>query len=359
MRYRSKARRVLNVCWKSALVIVGIFCAILILIAVREQYDEHYGWDAHYWDADLSANICVHHFRKNAVRVYDREAGKYVTPRLKWVSGVPDNDTLTVFCDKKDRRGFLNVKTGGIIIEGKYKYAWVFSEGLAAVVEPGGKMGFIDKTGHYVIAPELDYIASHDYVFKHGVCCIQNREGNQGLLSREGEWVVPQEYSFISYIEEADMFVLTKDKKEGLIKNGSFEWVLPMEYDDISWVNAPSAEGLVLYKDFCSKHVALDGTVIDEFLIDDTEELKYMIKFNSDEADEYEISDRVIAFRVYGLYGVMDKRSGKVLVPARYGCVEMSSENILKCSLDPDRYDNFVLYDLEGNKITRSIPRER
>ena len=351
MRFRSKARRVLNVCWKSALLVIGIFCAIIIWLVAREQYAKHHGWDAHYWDSDLSENICVHYYRKNIVRVYDREAEKYITPRLKWVSGVPENDTLTVFCDRNDRRGFLNVKTGEIVIEGKYRYAWVFSEGLAAVVEPGGKMGFIDRTGKYVIAPELDYIPSHDYVFKHSVCCIQDRDGYQGLLSRDGEWVLPQEYSFISYIEEADMFVPTRNKKSGLIKNGSFEWVLPMEYDDISWVNAPSGEGLVLCKDFCSKHIALDGTVLDEFLIDDTEELMYMTKFNCDEADEYEISDRVIAFGVNCLWGVMDKRTGRVLVPAKYVGIEMLSENILKCRLDNEQYKNFVLYNLEGNKI--------
>lgn len=343
--------KVLNVGWKVSLVVMGVFTLYLIASAVWEWKNDRYGDDVHYWDRNLSENICVHFFRRGDVRVYDRKAEKYVTPRLEWVADTPKSDSLTVFCDKNGKRGFLNVKTGQIVIEGKYEYAWIFSEGLAAVVEPGGKMGFIDGTGEYVIAPELDYIKSHDYVFKHNVCCIADRDGNQGLLSREGKWVLPQEYSFIDYIEATDMFVPEKDGKEGLLQNGSFEWVYPMEYDDIAWMDAPSGKGYILYKDFHSCHVAIDGSVIDEFLVDDIQELMYMIKYNSDQADEYAISDQVISFRVYGLWGVMDKHTGKVIVPAKYGDVEMISEHIIKCSLERDELDDNVLYDLKGNKV--------
>ena len=347
----SKTGKILNYSWKVAIVVIGILAAIFIVAGVREYNHRHYSQVAHEWDRHLSESICVHRIHRYWVKVYDLEAKKYVTRKLKWVSGIPDRDSLTVFCDKNDKRGFLNTKTGEIVIAGRFEHAWVFSEGLAAVVEPGGKMGFIDKTGHYVIAPRLDYIPSHDYVFKHGVCCIQNREGYQGLLSREGEWVVPQEYSHIDYIEATDMFVPEKDGKEGLLKNGSFEWVYPIEYDDIAWTDAPTGKGYILYKDFHSWHIAIDGTVIDEFLVDDTQELKYMIKYNSDEAKEYAISDQVISFRVYGLWGVMDKHTGKVLVPAKYGNIKMISEHIIKCSIEQDELDDNVLYDLKGNKV--------
>ena len=350
-RFWVRPRKILNISWKVALVVIGIFAALLIFSAVWEQKNDHYGKDAHYWDRNLSENICVHVFSYGNARVYDRKAEKYVTPRLEWVASTPDKDSLTVFCDKDGKRGFLNVNTGKIVIDGKYEHAWIFSEGLAAVVEPEGKMGFIDGNGEYVIAPEIDYTKSHDYVFKHNVCCIENRDGKQGLLSREGKWVLPQEYSWIDYVAETDMFIPTKDGKDGLIKNGNFEWVYPVEYDDISWTDAPTGHGFILYKDFRSWHVAMDGTVIDEFLVDDTQELKYMVKYNSAAEDEYAISDKVVSFRVYGLWGVMDKQTGKVLIPAKYGNVEMVSKDIVKCGLESDQYDDSVLYDLNGKKI--------
>ncbi len=322
------------------------------MVIMHEQYENHYGSSAHDYDRKLSEDICVHHFGNSIVRVYNLKTREYVTPKLKWVSDIPERDSLTVFCDKDGKRGFLNVNTGEIVIEGRYEHAWVFSEGLAAVVDPEGKMGFIDHAGKYVIAPELDYFASHDYLFKHGVCCIADGDGNQGLLNREGQWVLPQEYSWIDYIAEVDMFIPAKDGKDGLIKNGSFEWVYPVEYDDIFWIESPSGNGFVLYKDFCSKHVSVDGNIIDAFVVDGTEDLKYMIKCNGpDEADEYAISDKVIAFRVYDLYGVMDKHTGKVLVPAMYGSVDMASENIIKCCLERYGNNNYVLFDLKGRKI--------
>lgn len=343
--------KVLNVSWKIALVVLGVFAACLIVAVVWEQKNDHYGDDAHYYDRNLSENICVHMFSSENVCVYDRKTEEYVTPRLKWVSGIPERDSLTVFCDKEGKRGFLNVNTGKIVIEGKYEHAWIFSEGLAAVVEPDGKMGFIDNTGEYVIAPELDYSASHDYVFKHNVCCIEDRDGNQGLLDRKGQWALPQEYSWIDYIAETDMFIPTKNEKDGLIKNGNFEWVYPVEYDDITWTDAPTGKGFVLYKDFQSKHVTVDGTVIDSFLIDGIDELKYMVKYNSNDSDEFAISDKVISFCVYGLWGVMDKYTGRVIIPAIYGNIEMVSESIIKCSIEKYGNDDYVLYDIKGNKI--------
>ena len=346
-----KIKNVLNVGWKVALVFIGIFAAFTIFEYVGFQCSEIFGKRSHDYDRPLSENTAVHYCFGNKVRIYDIEADKYVTPKLKWVSDIPERDSLTVFCDKDGNRGFLNVNTGKIVIEGKYKHAWVFSEGLAAVVEPDGKMGFIDHTGKYVIAPELDYYVSHDYVFKHGVCCIQNSDGMQGLINRVGEWVLPQEYSWIDYAEEADMFIPKKDDKEGLLRNGSFEWMYPVEYDDISWTDAPTGHGFVLYKDFISQHVSIDGNIINPFLIDGTEVLKYMTKCRPGEYDEYEISDKVIAFIVYELWGVMDKHTGEVIVPAKYGRIEMASKDIIQCCIEKYGNGDFVLYDIKGNKI--------
>lgn len=336
---------------KVILVAIGIFLAAIVSVKLYGLYDDNYGRTAHLWDSELGENICIHRFHNGTVRVYDLGKEKYISPRLRWVACAPRRDSLTVFCGKDGKRGFLNKNTGEVVLGGRYEHAWIFSEGLAAVVEPGGKMGFINGTGEYVIEPELDYMPSHDYVFKHGVCCIEDRDGNQGLLGRDGKWVLPQEYSYIDYISEADMFIVTKDSKDGLMRNGSFEWVYPLEYDDIAWADAMTGEGLILYKDFRSRHVSLDGSVLDAFLVDETYELKYMTKYNADTYDEYTISDKVMAFRVYDLWGVMDKHTGEVLVPAMYCRVGMASKDVLECTLDIYISSNCVLYDLKGNRI--------
>jgi len=146
------------------------------------------------------------------------------------------------------------------------------------------------------------------------------------------------------------MFVLYKDGKNGLLSNGDFEWVLPMEYDAIHWTDSPSGKGFIICKNFTSKHMSVDGTVIDEFVIDGTNELIYMTNYNSEGADEYAISDKVISFRVNYLWGVMDKHTGAVLIPAKYTQVRLASEKIVECDLDPYS-DSRILYDLKGNVI--------
>lgn len=97
--------------------------------------------------------------------------------------------------------------------------------------------------------------------------------------------------------------------------------------------------------------MALDVTVLNAFLVDETSELRYMTRYDSDSSDEYAISDKVMAFRVYSLWGVMDKATGKVLVPAMYGSVGLASESVIQCSLEKHDSDDYVLYDLKGNKI--------
>ena len=39
-------------------------------------------------------------------------------------------DTLTVFTDKENKRGYLNTKTGKIALPAQWDHAWVFSEGV-------------------------------------------------------------------------------------------------------------------------------------------------------------------------------------------------------------------------------------
>ena len=223
----------LSISWKVALVFIGILSAFILYRVAQDIYAEHYGKYAHTWDRRLSERICVHYIHRKGVKVYDLQAEKYVTPILAWVSDTPERDSLAVFCGKDGKRGFINANTGEIVIEGKYEHAWVFSEGLAAVVEPDGKMGFIDHAGKYVIAPELDYFDSHDYVFKHDVCCIADRDGNQGLLSREGQSMLG-----IDQVQMLGVSTYVVDRSEGvpkLVRNkdaiiGHFRLIEPLLY---------------------------------------------------------------------------------------------------------------------------------
>ena len=62
------------------------------------------------------------------------------------VTSVDKSDTLAVFF-KDDKRGYLNRNTGKVVIPAKYSKAWIFSEGLAAVVEDG-ELKFTNREGY-------------------------------------------------------------------------------------------------------------------------------------------------------------------------------------------------------------------
>ena len=121
--------------------IVAIFILIpvgFVALIAYAYYDSEYGrW---YWkDNYLSKNVEVHGFRDDKVRVYNYCTGKYTTPKVNWVADSPANDSLTVYAIP-NKRGYINIKNGEIVIDAEannYRKAWVFSEGLAAVMKDG------------------------------------------------------------------------------------------------------------------------------------------------------------------------------------------------------------------------------
>jgi hypothetical protein len=77
-----------------------------------------------------------------------------------------------------DKRGYINVNTGRIVIDAKtndYQKAWVFSDGLAAVMRDG-KIGFINEKNEVVIPFEFLYSSKcRCYKFENGHCVVQTR----------------------------------------------------------------------------------------------------------------------------------------------------------------------------------------
>ena len=85
------------------------------------------------------------------------------------------------------------MNTGEIVINGRYKHAWHFSEGLGAVV------------------------ANYDYIFIDGVCILpDDSTGMYGVIDTLGNIRLPMEYSGIFRSYDEDTWYLQKDGKCGL-----------------------------------------------------------------------------------------------------------------------------------------------
>ena len=157
-----------------ATILILIPVGLVALIACA-YYDSEYG--RCYWKDDyLSDDVVVHGFQNKKVRVYNNRTGKYTTPKVIWVSGASANDSLTVYAIS-GKRGYLNINNGEIVIDAEannYSKAWVFSEGLAAVMKDG-KIGFINAQNEVEtarIATVRDFIQRRRFLRSRAIRAI-------------------------------------------------------------------------------------------------------------------------------------------------------------------------------------------
>ena len=112
------------------------------------------------------------------------------------------NDSLAVFCSD-GKRGYYNMYTGEITIPAKYRRAWIFSEGLAAV-QRNGNIGFIDHQGNVVIDFLFPYHGNPltEFVFDDGHCVVANADGKCGVIDKTGKWLIKPDYDTVNAFSE-------------------------------------------------------------------------------------------------------------------------------------------------------------
>ena len=329
-------------------IMLGLVAVVVLgaaAIAGRQYYKNRYS-RYRYYEKQLSASVETHFFRDDKTRVYNIDRGEYTTPRLDWVSDTPDRDTLTVFCHK-GRRGFLNVNDGEIVIEAQYDKAWVFSEGLAAVVK-GNKIGFINARNEVVIPFGYYYTDRNgwaiDYLFRDGYCTMTDERGACGLIDRDGCWVVEPLYDCIWTPHAGGRRVVKDGDRYGLL-DASLQMVYPVEYDFIDF--AADDAGILLSKNGIKWQVDMDGIVTRPFVTDYTEWISIPGTYD-EQTDSSRLSD-FIEYHIDSKTGVLRRDNGKVVIPAIYESVNMLSESLFEVQL---RYcGDWILIDSEGNIV--------
>ena len=92
-------KSILNLTWKVGLGLIGLAVFAFGILLASTWYDNTYGRN-YSKDKTLSKSIEVLGFNNNCVCVWDWQSCKYVTPKLRWVSGTPLRDSITVYCDR-------------------------------------------------------------------------------------------------------------------------------------------------------------------------------------------------------------------------------------------------------------------
>ncbi len=85
------------------------------------------------------------------------------------------SEGLAPFLVKDDKFGFIDFK-GNIIIEANFLGVGYFNAGKAWARDLNGKIGFIDKTGKWIIEPQFDIALDFD------------KESGMAQVSKEGNW---------------------------------------------------------------------------------------------------------------------------------------------------------------------------
>lgn len=349
-------KKIWGVGWRVLLCLAAI-AIITATVLLCNAYHKHL--DRFDVDKVLSGSVISHYFyNRDEIRIYNHDAGRYTLKGVQWVVNASGKDSLTVFC-RNNKRGFLNVNTGEAVIKEQYYRAWVFSEGVAAVMK-NGKIGFINSRNETVLPFKYDYAYRNgmpiDYLFHCGYCTMTNANGACGLIDKTGQWVIDAKYDCIWPPHEGKYRIVKDGDKYGLL-NEKLEFIFPIEYDYIEY---SGEKGVLLSKDGYKWQADYDGTVLNPFVYDYTTYVNfasgnenYTTKDSYGEESRgtdltYTLSDYLI-YAIDSKVGIVRKDNGKVIIPALYRQINMVSPTMFEVQDDKDGQWKFI--DIHGKEI--------
>lgn len=272
-------------------------------------------------------------------RVLDKENGKTLIDDVKWVAKT--TDTLAVFA-VDDKRGFLNRFTGEVVVPCIYDRAWVFAEGMAAV-EKNGKLLFIDQLGNVVIDKgHIVPFETKGFFFRSGYCVVNNAiDGKLGLIDKTGNWVLAPEYELIGHPNDS-LWVVKKNGYYGVLT------------ETLDTLFAPELCGVVVHDNFIEArfddHTAklfdFKGKLVEDFVIDEVENMTYettelrQMAIEDEgtvsgieepvnavaDCQKYGVNNEVLGWR----YGLLD-RKGKRVTPPVYTSIDAIGKDLYLC----------------------------
>ena len=339
--------------------IVALLVAIALVINVYNHIDR--ACERREYQRMVNSSTYLHHYSNEYVSpyviyhdgipgyLYNTTLGQRTTTAIQWICKSSDGDSLTCFSTiEEHKRGYFNRFTGDVVVPAQYEKAWIFSEGVACVMDKG-TLHFIDHKGKKVIDREFPYaFRIDDYCFHNGLCQMLGDDNRIGLIDKQGNWVVSPEYYQMEY---EDGFWRVQDEKNnyGLL-NAKGHMLLPLEYDYIyiherdSCILAPRLYRPNLVLDF-------DGNVINSCDFKEVEKMEYATDVYDEEGVLKSATANCLRYRTADWsYGLMD-RNGNIITPPSYSSIE---------AIGPDRYhcdgpNGSVILDSKGKECGKKL----
>ena len=197
-----------------------------------------------------------------------------------------------------------------------------------------------------VIPAVYDYVVDYDYIFEDGVCVLVDGKTNKyGAIDKLGNMKLPMEYSRIFKGYGESTWYIRKDGKCGLT-DADMNIIFEPIYDNVR--SNPSERNAYLTANGIKQLISFDGEVIHPFVIDETWPLYYRANCEDSEGNMDFLHPYLVEVMVdYNCIGVMDTRTGKMVIPAIYSDINMISKNLLMVEVDGDEENN-VVYNTSG-----------
>lgn len=303
----------------------------------------------------------MYSFFENGTHSYIRNnrSGEKVLEDISWITKVHNGkDSLLCFSSQR-YRGYWNIHTGKVEIPAKqYVKAWLFSEGLAAVMEDDSIIKFINPTGEVVIDKHFKYAqhpSNQGYLFKNGYCPMKGANMRWGLIDKEGKWAVIPEYDYISATDQK-CWICYKDGKQGLF-NDSLRLVVKPEYLEVLATHSGIE---VLKEDYTRQLLNYHGETLQCFIYTNIKNLYYKSNASDPRFDEYEYSLSPYLEYQTTYYSTSPVRvglmgpEGKPLTPPLYSSIEAVSADCFRCYFNGHKESGegaSILIDKDGKII--------
>ena len=350
----TKVQSALNVIWKVAVGIIGLYFLLWMGARVYGYFDRRYA-RAYWSDKELSENVTARYFKNGRYKVYNKETGQYTTGKIRWISTRPYRDSLTVYCDEDHNRGYVNCNTGEIAIpasKARYQRAWHFSEGRAVVVLPHTeRLSVIDAEGKVIARNVAPYIKGNEYVFVDGVCEMEEND-HKGLMRIDGTWALDMKYYYLQ-TQNTEGYRLARNEEGWWLFDSEFNQVFDEPYDGIEYATGREHGTLFLTKGHSKMLTEYDGTVVEPFVIDGTYDLKYVAGYDTCGDEKYSIDSDLVVYRVNRWEGLMNKHTGRLITPADYTNFTMVSKELILAELSFNYEDEAVVMNRSG-KVLRN-----
>ena len=269
---------------------------------------------------------------------------------VQWICKSSDGDSLACFCTVEEhKRGYFNRFTGEVAIPAQYDKAWIFSEGVACVLDKG-VLHFIDHKGQTLMGKVFPYTERiDDYCFHNGLCQMLGDNNRIGLIDKQGSWVVSPEYYEMAYDTKGFWLVQDRDWNYGLL-DAKGQMLLPVEYDNIT-VHHEDSCIFVRRLDHLNQVLDFECNIINPCNFAEVEKMEYSTDEYDEEGMMKSATANCLRYRTIDWnYGLMDK-NGNMITPPSYSSIVSIGYDRYHC----DGPNGSVILDSKGNECGEKL----